>query len=52
VALRFALTDKTLDRNTGAVVAGGEKPGEATEVWTFARRPNGSWELSAIQQTN
>lgn len=52
VALRFALTDKTLDRNTGAVVAGSEQPGEATEVWTFARRPGGSWELSAIQQTN
>jgi predicted lipid-binding transport protein (Tim44 family) len=52
VALRFALTDKTLDRNTGAVVAGSEQPGEATEVWTFARRPGGAWELSAIQQTN
>ena len=52
VALRFALTDKTLDRNTGAIVAGSEQPGEATEVWTFARRPGGAWELSAIQQTN
>jgi predicted lipid-binding transport protein (Tim44 family) len=52
VALRFALTDKTLDRNTGAVVAGSEQPGEATEVWTFARRPGSGWELSAIQQTN
>jgi len=52
VALRFALTDKTLDRNTGAVVAGSEQPGEATEIWTFARRPGGAWELSAIQQTN
>jgi predicted lipid-binding transport protein (Tim44 family) len=52
VALRFALTDKTVDRNTGAIVAGSEQPGEATEVWTFARRPGGAWELSAIQQTN
>ncbi|WBL76280.1 Tim44 domain-containing protein [Bradyrhizobium xenonodulans] len=52
VALRFALTDKTLDRNTNAVVAGSEQPGEATEVWTFARRPGSGWELSAIQQTN
>ncbi|MDA9403287.1 Tim44 domain-containing protein [Bradyrhizobium sp. CCBAU 45389] len=52
VALRFALTDKTVDRNTGAIVAGSEQPGEATEIWTFARRPNGGWELSAIQQTN
>jgi len=52
VALRFALTDKTVDRNTGAIVAGSEQPGEATEIWTFARRPNSGWELSAIQQTN
>lgn len=52
VALRFALTDKTVDRNTGAIVAGSEQPGEVTEVWTFARRPGSPWELSAIQQTN
>ncbi|MFK4658674.1 putative lipid-binding transport protein (Tim44 family) [Bradyrhizobium japonicum] len=52
VALRFALTDKTLDRNSGTVVAGSEQPGEATEIWTFARRPGSGWELSAIQQTN
>ncbi|MBR0825989.1 TIM44-like domain-containing protein [Bradyrhizobium manausense] len=52
VALRFALTDKTVDRNTGATVAGSEQPTEATEVWTFARRTGGNWELSAIQQTN
>ena len=52
VAMRFALTDKTVDRNTGAVVAGSEQPGEATEIWTFARRPGTGWELSAIQQTN
>lgn len=52
VALRFALTDKTVDRNTGAIVAGSEQPGEATEIWTFARRPGAGWELSAIQQTN
>jgi predicted lipid-binding transport protein (Tim44 family) len=52
VALRFALTDKTVDRNSGALVAGSEQPGEVTEVWTFARRPGSAWELSAIQQTN
>ncbi|OAF13620.1 hypothetical protein AYJ54_43640 [Bradyrhizobium centrolobii] len=52
VAMRFALTDKTVDRNTGALVAGSEQPGEVTEIWTFARRPGGGWELSAIQQTN
>lgn len=52
VALRFALTDKTVDRSSGTLVAGSEQPGEATEVWTFARRPGSGWELSAIQQTN
>lgn len=52
VAMRFTLTDKTLDRNTGAIVAGSEQPAEVTEVWTFARRTGGAWELSAIQQTN
>ncbi|QAU46091.1 Tim44 domain-containing protein [Bradyrhizobium guangzhouense] len=52
VAMRFALTDKTVDRNTGAIVSGSEQPGEVTEVWTFARRPGSPWELSAIQQTN
>jgi predicted lipid-binding transport protein (Tim44 family) len=52
VAMRFALTDKTFDRNTGAVVAGTEQPAEVTEVWTFARRPGSNWELSAIQQTS
>ena len=52
VAMRFALTDKTVDRNTGAIVAGGEQPSEVTEVWTFARRTGSAWELSAIQQTN
>jgi predicted lipid-binding transport protein (Tim44 family) len=52
VAMRFALVDKTIDRNTGALVGGSEQPGEITEVWTFARRTGGAWELSAIQQTN
>ncbi|WFU43846.1 TIM44-like domain-containing protein [Bradyrhizobium sp. CB82] len=52
VAMRFALTDKTVDRNTGAIVAGSEQPSEVTEVWTFARRPGSNWELSAIQQAN
>lgn len=52
VAMRFALVDKTVDRNTGATVAGSEQPGEVTEIWTFARRRPGDWELSAIQQTS
>jgi predicted lipid-binding transport protein (Tim44 family) len=52
VALRFALVDKTLDRNSGQVIAGSDSPTEATEVWTFVRPRGGNWELSAIQQTN
>ena len=51
VAMRFSLIDKTLDRNTGHMVAGSEQPAEATEVWTFVRPRGANWELSAIQQT-
>lgn len=52
VAMRFSLVDKTLERGTDRLVAGSETPIEATEVWTFVRRPGANWELSAIQQTN
>jgi predicted lipid-binding transport protein (Tim44 family) len=52
VALRFSLVDKTFDRNSGQLIAGGDQPTEATEVWTFVRHRGGNWELSAIQQTN
>lgn len=50
VAMRFALTDKTIEKASGKVVDGGDTPIEATEVWTFVRRRGSSWELSAIQQ--
>ena len=50
VAMRFALVDKTIDKASGRVVDGSDKPIEATEVWTFARRRGSGWELSAIQQ--
>src|SRR6476659_5347341 len=52
VAMRFSLVDKTMERATGRLVAGSETPIEATEVWTFARRRGGEWELSAIQQAS
>ncbi len=52
VAMRFSLVDKTVERTTGRLIAGSETPTEATEVWTFARRRGGDWELSAIQQTS
>jgi predicted lipid-binding transport protein (Tim44 family) len=50
VAMRFALTDRTLDRASGRLVDGSESPQEVTEVWTFMRVPGGQWVLSAIQQ--
>src|SRR3978361_2105545 len=43
VALRFSLVDKTLDRGTGRVVAGSDRPTEATEVWTFVRPRGTDW---------
>ncbi len=49
VAMRFALTDSTVDRASGRTVEGGS-PGEVTELWTFMRSRGGSWLLSAIQQ--
>lgn len=53
VAMRYSLTDATIDQS-GRVVSGSRTvPQEVTEVWTFRRdRGAGSngWELSAIQQ--
>jgi predicted lipid-binding transport protein (Tim44 family) len=53
VAMRYALTDVTVDRATGRVVSGdASQPTEATELWTFRRdAPADGWQLSAIQQT-
>lgn len=50
VAMRFGLTDKTIDRASGRVVEGDDTPQEATEVWTFRRDAGAQWLLSAIQQ--
>jgi predicted lipid-binding transport protein (Tim44 family) len=52
VAMRFSLIDRTLDRTSGQLVEGSERPTEITEVWTFLRERGGNWELSAIQQTS
>jgi predicted lipid-binding transport protein (Tim44 family) len=50
VAMRFSLIDVTTDRD-GRVVEGSPTERETTtEVWTFTRRPNTPWILSAIQQ--
>jgi predicted lipid-binding transport protein (Tim44 family) len=51
VALRYSLIDKTIERTGGRLVEGSDQPQEVTDVWTFARRDGGKWELSAIQQT-
>jgi predicted lipid-binding transport protein (Tim44 family) len=50
LAMRFGLVDKTVDRASGRVVEGSDRPTEATELWTFRRAPGGAWLLSAIQQ--
>jgi predicted lipid-binding transport protein (Tim44 family) len=49
VAMRYALDDRTIERDSGRVVQGG--PDEATEVWTFMRVRGGNWLVSAIQQS-
>jgi predicted lipid-binding transport protein (Tim44 family) len=49
VAMRFGLTDSTVERASGRTVEGGS-PSEVTEVWTFMRSRGGDWILSAIQQ--
>ena len=50
VAMRFELLDKMIDRATGRVMQGGDRPEEVTELWTFMRSRGGHWLLSAIQQ--
>ena len=52
VAMRYQQVDKTLDRATGKVLEGDDKPDEGVEYWTFRRPQGGPWMVSAIQQTN
>jgi len=49
VAMRYALKDVMIERNSGRVVQ--TDSSEATELWTFLRQPGRGWVLSAIQQT-
>lgn len=50
VALRYQSVDVMRDRTSNAVVSGDEtSPTEATEIWTFVRKPGQEWKLSAIQ---
>jgi predicted lipid-binding transport protein (Tim44 family) len=50
VAMRYALTDVTLDRASGRIIGGNPRGEEVTELWTFRRPHGGAWQLSAIQQ--
>jgi predicted lipid-binding transport protein (Tim44 family) len=52
VAMRFAMTDVTMERATGRVVSGNPtQPAETVEIWTFRRDGAGRpWMLSAQQQ--
>ncbi|CEJ10982.1 Tim44-like domain protein [bacterium YEK0313] len=51
VAMRYGLTDVTLERSSGRIIGGEPRGEEVTEVWTFRRPHGGAWQLSAIQQT-
>ncbi|WP_038361132.1 TIM44-like domain-containing protein [Bosea sp. 117] len=51
VAMRYELKDALVERATGRLVQGDpDRPTQATEFWTFVRRPGGAWKVSAIQQ--
>lgn len=56
VAMRYALTDTTIDIASGNVIGGSRtEPQQVVELWTFRRSRNASpnaWELSAIQQSS
>lgn len=50
VAMRYESIDVMRDRATGRIVSGdAERPTEAVELWTFARKRGGDWQVSAIQ---
>ncbi len=50
-AFQYELIDILRDRTTGKVVKGDETtPTETTELWTFTRRGDEDWKLSAIQE--
>ncbi|MGY5778420.1 Tim44 domain-containing protein [Rhizobium sp. LEGMi135b] len=52
LAMRYSSIDAMVDRATGKLVDGDDRnPSEATELWTFVRKPGADWTLSAIQGT-
>ena len=52
VAMRYAITDLTVDRASGRLIEGSDALQQVTEVWTFVRRRGSTWLLSAIQQAS
>ncbi len=54
VAMRFEVVDTVVERGTGRILEGNSNvPSEATEIWTFVRKPGGGaqdWKLSGIDQ--
>jgi predicted lipid-binding transport protein (Tim44 family) len=50
VAMRFSMTDVTVDKAGRAVDGSASEHITATEIWTFMRAKGGHWVLSAIQQ--
>jgi predicted lipid-binding transport protein (Tim44 family) len=51
VAMRFAMTDVTMERATGKIVSGNGQPEETVEIWTFRRDGAGKpWMLCGQQQ--
>ena len=51
LAMRYESIDTTVDRNTGKALSTSTGKSEATEIWTFVRKPGVEWKLSAIQST-
>lgn len=50
VAMRYESIDVMRDRTTGKVISGDpDNLTEAVELWTFVRKANGEWQVSAIQ---
>lgn len=50
VAMRFSMTDVTVDGANRVVDGNANEHVVATEIWTFMRARGGRWVLSAIQQ--
>jgi predicted lipid-binding transport protein (Tim44 family) len=50
VAMRFSMTDVTMDHTNRVVDGSATEHVVATEIWTFMRARGGHWVLSAIQQ--